>query len=227
LIEAEDYWNWRIWKSIVFSFFENRGIIMSKYLSGPRDFPTKHIKDKKTKGNLKRSEVRFKSAAKSAQEAEMLLTEDAGFLEAEGLERTFKFTQDDIKPMLDSNTQSKAFDLQLPFGPYRIDYTRNGRNLLIGGRKGHVATFNWKTGKMGCELQLRETISDVQWLHNETMFAVAQKKEVFLYDSTGAEIHRLSDHIEVNRLDFLPYHFLLVSIVCNLIFLISRANLVT
>ena len=47
---------------------------------------------------------------------------------------------------------------------------------MIGGRRGHVGTFNWLTGKLDCELHLKETIRDVCWLQNETMFAVAQKR---------------------------------------------------
>ena len=44
------------------------------------------------------------------------------------------------------------------------------------------------------------------------MFAVAQKQHTYIYDQTGMEIHCLRKHIEVNCLEFLPYHFLLVSI---------------
>ena len=79
------------------------------------------------------------------------------------MERTYKFSQSQIKSAVDISTQDKIFDLKLPqFGPYSIDYTRNGRHLIIGGRKGHVATFDWKTKAMGCELQLKETVRSVK-----------------------------------------------------------------
>ena len=84
--------------------------------------------------------------------------------------------------------------------------------MIIGGRKGHVATFDWQEGKLGCELHLGETVKDVTWLQNETLFAVAQKKYTYIYDQSGMELHVLKDHIEANKLDFLPYHYLLVSV---------------
>jgi U3 small nucleolar RNA-associated protein 7 len=61
-------------------------------------------------------------------------------------------------------------------------------------------------------MQLRETVRDVQFLHNERLFAVAQKSHVYLYDASGSEINFLAKHIDPLRLAFLPYHFLLVSI---------------
>jgi U3 small nucleolar RNA-associated protein 7 len=52
-----------------------------------------------------------------------------------------------------------------------------------------------------------------RFLHDQSHFAVAQKKYVFIYDKDGVELHRLKSHIEPTRLEFLPYHWLLASVV--------------
>jgi hypothetical protein len=53
-----------------------------------------------------------------------------------------------------------------------------------------------------------------RFLQDQSFFAVAQKKYVFIYDRDGVEIHCLKAHIEPTRLEFLPYHWLLATIVC-------------
>lgn len=131
----------------------------------------------------------------------------------------------------------------------QINWCKNSmyRSILLGGHRGHIATFDWRTKKLGCEFHVRETVRDIQWviislssqvhvlinfssflhcvilllnieryLHNEMMFAVAQKRHVFVYDHTGMELHCLKKHRDVNKLTFLPYHFLLVSAVSSL-----------
>lgn len=176
---------------------------------------TRQIKDKKLRRNLSQLESKYQTAALRAKDAEILLENTGGFLEPETeLERTYKVRQDEITEDVAVETAQKRFELKLDaLGPYVFDYTRNGRELLLGGRKGHVATMDWREGKLGCELQLGETVRDVRWLHNNQFFAVAQKKYVYIYDRQGVEIHCLRKHAEVTHMEFLPYHFLLATLV--------------
>ena len=185
---------------------------LPKYVRGEGN-SAKDIKYPKLKQAVERQERQAKQAALAAARAEILNTEQAGSLEAEGMERTFKFTQEDIAKHVDLSSQRKMFELSLDtFGPYHASYTRNGRIVLLAGRKGHLSAFDWKAGRLLCEFHVRETIRDATFLHNETLFAVAQKRIVYVYDNTGAEIHALEKHVDVNKLDFLPYHFLLASV---------------
>ncbi|KAK0327937.1 putative U3 small nucleolar RNA-associated protein 7 [Friedmanniomyces endolithicus] len=174
----------------------------------------RNVKDKKARGTLKALEERYKESALKAKEAEILLEHDSGFLEPEGeLERTYKVRQNAIRRDVGVETAKKGFELKLEgMGPYTCDYTRNGRDLLLAGRKGHVATMDWRSGKLGCELQLGETVRDAKWLHNNQYFAVAQKRNVYIYDHHGVEIHALDSLVETTHLEFLPYHFLLAAV---------------
>ncbi|KAI1914392.1 putative U3 small nucleolar RNA-associated protein 7 [Ophidiomyces ophidiicola] len=177
----------------------------------------KSIRDKKLRGQLRTLENKYKYAALKAKDAEILLEHESSFLEPEGeLERTYKVRQDEIKDSVGLETAKKGFELKLEdLGPYRADYTRNGKMLLLAGRKGHVATMDWRDGKLGCELQLKETVRDAKWMHNEMFFAVAQKRYVYIYDHNGVEIHCLDKHVEATNLEFLPYHFLLASVATS------------
>ena len=57
------------------------------------------------------------------------------------------------------------FDLNLPkFGPYTVDYSRNGRHLLIAGTKGHIATFDWIKRKLAVEFHVKELVKDVKYV---------------------------------------------------------------
>ena len=40
-------------------------------------------------------------------------------------------------------------------------------------------------------MQVRETVRDVKFLHNEQYFAAAQRKYVYIYDKRGLEVHCL------------------------------------
>jgi U3 small nucleolar RNA-associated protein 7 len=90
-----------------------------------------------------------------------LAHEQTGFLEKDYPDE--RISQHDIIENVDMFSAQKYFELNLDkFGPYRLNYTRNGRHLLIGGRKGHVATFDWQTKQLNCEMNVMETVNDIK-----------------------------------------------------------------
>ncbi|KAJ5076179.1 wd-repeat protein bing4 [Anaeramoeba ignava] len=175
---------------------------------------TKRIQNKKLKAKLEHSEDLFHEAAINSAKMELFVQKTPGYIEAEKEdEETYKTKQKEIAEQIEIGSRHKNFKLELPkLGPYRIKYDRTGRYLLMGSKLGHVALLDWYRSSKKCELQAQEAVRDVVFLQNEAMFAVAQKKYTYVYDSNGVEIHCLRNHQDVNRLEYLPYHFLLTSI---------------
>ncbi|XP_059495486.1 WD repeat-containing protein 46 isoform X2 [Stegostoma tigrinum] len=187
--------------------------VMRKFQRGT-SIKVGEIANQKVKNQLKILEKLSKQAEKQAARFDLLLPEEAGFLEADEGEDTCFIQQRDIADVVDISSASKFFNLELSqFGPYRINYSRNGRHLLLAGRRGHVAALDWHTKQLLCETNVMEDVNDIRWLHTETMFAVAQKKWLYIYDNQAVELHCVKKFNDVLRMEFLPYHFLLAT--CN------------
>ncbi|XP_070792284.1 WD repeat-containing protein 46 isoform X1 [Pituophis catenifer annectens] len=170
------------------------------------------VSSDRLKHRLASQEEKARAAARQAARMELLLLEEPGFLEGDEEEDTCTVTQADIAAAVDLAASAKHFELRLDrFGPYRLSYTRNGRHLLLGGRRGHVAALDWQTKALMCEINVMETITDLTWLHTETLFAVAQRKWLYIYDQQGVELNCLKRFHGVQRMEFLPYHFLLAT----------------
>lgn len=122
-------------------------------------------KNKKLATHLSTLASQQKASALAAYEHDSLLlpSNSSSRLQTENdLERTWKVSQDEIRQAVGAATAQKAFSLNLTdSGPYELDYSVDGRSLAIAGRRGHVATFDWQTGKLGIEMHLNETVRDI------------------------------------------------------------------
>lgn len=102
----------------------------SLQFTGPElDVPShKHIADKKLRAELTRNATHAARAKALLQDAEMLLTEDAGLMQPEGdLERTWRVPQTEIEQDAGQDAARGRREWKLDGGPYRSRYTRNGR----------------------------------------------------------------------------------------------------
>jgi len=168
-------------------------------------------KDKKLNARLKTDSRLNKEAVHRLVKNEVLQTCEPGFLQPEGNEKTFRYNQDRLLKDATVGAQRKCFKFDLPYGPVLCDYSRNGQHLLTGGRKGQVALMHCETMKLMAEVNVKETVRAVKILHDHTMFAVAQRKYAYIYDQQGIELHCLKDQKWPTHIEFLPYHFLLVT----------------
>lgn len=154
---------------------------------------------------------------KSNRNATVLHSDAPGLLVPQSdLEHTYHFTQAQLKPHIDLATHAKSdFNLDLSdsrLSPYHTaQFSRSSRSMLIASRLGHVSLFDWRSLKLRSELTLNETVRAATFLHDDSFFALAQKRFVYIYDAQGLQIHTLKTHREPDNLVFLPHHLLLAS----------------
>lgn len=186
---------------------------VKKYLRG-EGANLEVLQDKKLKGQLAVKEELFKRSAKAAANVEKwLMPSEGGFLETDGIEKTYRIKQESLGHEVDILSSKNQYDMVLPeLGPYTLDFTPSGRYMALAGRKGHVGVLDVKNMSLIKEFQVRETVRDVVFLHNELFFAAAQKKYPYIYNRDGVELHCLKEHGAVSKLQFLRNHFLLASI---------------
>uniref|UniRef100_A0A0K0G112 WD_REPEATS_REGION domain-containing protein n=1 Tax=Strongyloides venezuelensis TaxID=75913 RepID=A0A0K0G112_STRVS len=184
-----------------------------KHDEGTADLDEAAVKTGIHKKKFRSKKQKIVARAEYMARAEIINKEEDGYIEVdEDDQPTYFISQRDIKNNVDIASASKGFDLVLDkYGPYSLDFTPNGRHLIIGGRVGHLASFDWMTKKLHCEFNTREEIRCVKWLHNEQLFAAGQLRWTHIYDRQGVEIHCIKQLDRVVSMEFLPRHFLLVT----------------
>ncbi|OAY52158.1 probable U3 small nucleolar RNA-associated protein 7 [Manihot esculenta] len=186
---------------------------LRKYLRG-EGANLEVLKDKKLKGQLSVREELYGISAKAAAKAEeWLMPSEGGYLEVEGIEKPWRINQLSITSEINLSSLKNQHDIIIPdLGPYTLDFNSSGRYMAVAGRRGHLAVVDMKNMSLIKEIQVRETVHDIVFLHNELFFAAAQKKYPYIYNRDGIELHCLKEHGSVLRLQFLKNHFLLASI---------------
>ena len=119
--------------------------------------------DKKTHDQINRVERIEKVLRKDQIKMNRYLEpEGDGYLIAENdNEKTLKVSQDYLTQNLPKYNKDNIFNLDLPYGPYNVDYSLNGSSVLIGGEKGHLSVLQWREKNLLCELNVNERINSV------------------------------------------------------------------
>ncbi|KAL7530809.1 hypothetical protein ACHAXR_003685, partial [Thalassiosira sp. AJA248-18] len=186
-------------------------------------YQVKSLQKRKIKPNMavqrqmhRRETKRLQNAMEAADAEEILHTHVAGLVEVENdMEKTVQLTQRTLKHQhLEENVARNVYDLQLnDYGPYKMRYDRSGRYALLAGAGGHVSIIDQHSLALKTEFHVpNDIVRDACFLHNGSMMAVSQEKNVYIYDEEGVEIHRLDGHRRVGGMEFLPYHWLLATI---------------
>ncbi|KAG5563050.1 hypothetical protein RHGRI_005709 [Rhododendron griersonianum] len=183
-------------------------IKVKKYLRGD-DANFEALRDKKLKGQLAAREELYGKSAKAAAKVEKntvlydmnlnvaYAKRGGGYLEAEGIEKTWRIKQEAIVREVDISSSKNQYDIVLPdLGPYTLDFTSSGRYMAVAGRKGHLAIIDMMNMGLIKELQVYHCL----------------KLYTYIYNRDGTELHCLKEHGAVSKLQFLKNHFLLASI---------------
>eukprot|EP00993_Chasmostoma_nieuportense_P007583 NODE_856_length_1809_cov_18.653983_g801_i0.p1 GENE.NODE_856_length_1809_cov_18.653983_g801_i0~~NODE_856_length_1809_cov_18.653983_g801_i0.p1 ORF type:complete len:459 (-),score=101.31 NODE_856_length_1809_cov_18.653983_g801_i0:376-1752(-) len=161
---------------------------------------------------MRRRELTVRDAPTEAARAEILQPDQAGHLSGSAAHPTHTITQAQLRDHLDLRTLANQWQYENPsLGPYSLAYASNGRLLAMAGRKGHLGIVNIQTKEVVGETQLRQSIRDVTFCHDDRWVVVAQRDYAYMYTHQCAEAHRLKEHEQPLFLEFLPHHFLIAS----------------
>lgn len=170
-----------------------------------------HTKDKKLRDRLRKTHLDQRLRRQTRNRQNRYFKPKPTGIEAEEGEHLLQYRQPLFKKGVGMASARQMFDLDLSFGDYNLDFSREGRHLLLSSSKGHVALMDWKKKDLMWEGQMRDIVKSGVFMH-ENFFALAQSSNVFIYNFEGLEVHDLVNLQGPRFLEYLPWHYLLVSI---------------
>ena len=168
-------------------------------------------KDKKLRDRIHKTRLNQKIRRQTTRRLDQYKEERETFIEAEDGEKILQYRQNLLRKNVSLTNAKQMFDLDLSFGRYKTQYSREGRHLLLTSNKGHVSLMNWKKKNLLFETQLSDPIRDSVFLH-ERFLGLAQSANCFIYDFEGQEVHDLVNIPQPLFIDYLPWHYLMVSL---------------
>ncbi|EQB62260.1 wd repeat-containing protein 46 [Vairimorpha apis BRL 01] len=106
---------------------------------------------------------------------ESIYADESGYIDTDKNEKTYKLTQEYIKRNVSRKVADMCFNLTLPNGPFFCKYSKNKTKYFL-------------------EENIKDKIYDAIYLHNEDFIALAQEKNVFIYNKQGVEIHAVGEN---------------------------------
>jgi U3 small nucleolar RNA-associated protein 7 len=103
------------------------------------------LRDKKTNTLITSQYHRNKLKQERTKISALLHNFQPGYMQAEDGEETLKVTQSQMKDLVNIQTASNIFDLDLPLGRYQCEYSPNGSTLALTSSMGHVCVVDWRT----------------------------------------------------------------------------------
>jgi len=166
--------------------------------------------DKKLNEQMHKTFLKQKIRKQAVYALKKYTTGKLATIEPDSHEHLLQFRQEHLRPLLSVRNSLQCFDLSLEFGSYFLDFSKDGQEMLLVSDHGHVSMLDWKKKALKTELHLNEPINDCKFIH-QGFFALAQKKNVYIYENQGLEVHQLDNIQEPKHLEFLPYHYLMAS----------------
>ena len=170
-----------------------------------------HTKDKKLRDRLRKTRLDQQIRRQTRNRQSRYLEPEATGIQPEEGEHLLQYRQPLLKRSVALANGRQMFGLDLGFGEYRVEYSNEGRNMLLTGSKGHIALMDWKKKQLLYEGQLKDVVKGAKFMH-ERFFAVAQSSNVFIYNFEGMEVHDLVNLQGPRFLEYLAWHYLLVAI---------------